>query len=568
MGPKLVELRPNQSHLDPNFNGYKLSLEKLPIIKEALHVSVDHVLPSNDQYSFLHAKLFGLHNHLTGDVFNDNDCVYFVDKNQCVQKASLDEFGGSIILTKVWEVPEFKEHRDGDYNFSLKFANKNLAVISNGAGMLYIIETGSRNGSSTWQCVFCDEVIGSEKQFIIQDVVYNEDKLHCLLFSVEQDTSTKKCTAGLHWVTLVQADNDKSWGAVALRELSSKGDLYYAYFEPNCNAIYAVSDNGCRFTVDSENPIKDEPQSDAANSKYKWSQTYEDITLKFELPKEYKKDDINIKIDFNEIDVSYEDVLLKGKLTHRINKDTTTWTVTNNILEINLNKAENGVMWSEVVEGDQTGQLSVDPNIVEEAHHKLGHLCNENEITETQDEQGPIFSRQQIEECDFEDDKLAFFERLDCVSHEVTHRANLGSHHVLLTVKLSEDLPPAMAIRYDVDACLWQPIGSNDNFSLNHEATLLAFGYVQASKQQKKFCSCAPDLNYSVICESTRHVFIYRQNKPIGNAELRNRTTGKRFGTIAQQQVVNVSEDEILGIFAANNVLFLLTENSILVLKL
>lgn len=71
-----------------------------------------------------------------------------------------------------------------------------------------------------------------------------------------------------------------------------------------------------------------------------------------------------------------------------------------------------------------------------------------------------------------------------------------------------------------------------------------------------------------MICESTRHVFIYRQNKPIGNAELRNRTTGKRFGTVAQQQVVNVSEDEILGMFAANNILFLLTENSILALKL
>lgn len=124
---------------------------------------------------------------------------------------------------------------------------------------------------------------------------------------------------------------------------------------------------------------------------------------------------------------------------------------------------------------------------------------------------------------------------------------------------------PAFVLRHDVDGCLWQPTGEGENFSLKHVGTLSAFGYVQASKQQKKFSTCSPNLNYSVICESTRHVFLYRQQKTISSGELRNRTTSKKIETVAQQQVITTPDDEILGVFASEQFLYLLFRNQLLI---
>jgi hypothetical protein len=47
---------------------------------------VDHVLPSDDQFSFLHVKVFGLHNHLYGDTWAKGD-VYYIDKRWRVHKS-------------------------------------------------------------------------------------------------------------------------------------------------------------------------------------------------------------------------------------------------------------------------------------------------------------------------------------------------------------------------------------------------------------------------------------------------------------------------------------------------
>lgn len=79
---------------------------------------------------------------------------------------------------------------------------------------------------------------------------------------------------------------------------------------------------------------------------------------------------------------------------------------------------------------------------------------------------------------------------------------------------------------------------------------------------------CPPNMNYAAICESSGHLFIYRQTKMISNSELRNRGTGRRINNIAQQQVINLSNDEVLGIYASNSNLFLLCEKSITILSL
>lgn len=75
-------------------------------------------------------------------------------------------------------------------------------------------------------------------------------------------------------------------------------------------------------------------------------------------------------------------------------------------------------------------------------------------------------------------------------------------------------------------------------------------------------------MEYAVICESSGHIFIYRQKKKVNSGELRNRSTGQRVRNIAEQQVLNITNDEILGIYAHNNYLFLLCKKYLLALKL
>lgn len=177
-------------------------------------------------------------------------------------------------------------------------------------------------------------------------------------------------------------------------------------------------------------------------------------------------------------------------------------------------------------------------------------------------------NNQELEECDFEENYCATFERLCAKTHKTTHKISLNSHKFCLVVQNEDNLPPAIALTHDVDACIWQPQIADNSFAMKHVGTLLAFGYIQASKQQRKFSVCAPDLGYSAVCEISRHIFIYRQNKPILNAQLRNRTTSKKIAAIAQQQVVNLDGSEVLGIYAGNSLLVVLNENYIYALKI
>lgn len=131
---------------------------------------------------------------------------------------------------------------------------------------------------------------------------------------------------------------------------------------------------------------------------------------------------------------------------------------------------------------------------------------------------------------------------------------------------------PALALRHDVDACIWQPytqLINSDTWPVKHQGTLMAFGYVQSSKQNRKFVTCPPNFTYAVACEATKHVFIY-QNSGIQDSQLRKRTGGiMKSIKVGQQHVFNIDKyGEVLGIHATNEYLFILTENSLLAISM
>lgn len=92
-------------------------------------------------------------------------------------------------------------------------------------------------------------------------------------------------------------------------------------------------------------------------------------------------------------------------------------------------------------------------------------------------------------------------------------------------------------------------------------------GYVQASKQDKKFMACAPNHSYSALCECLRRVFIYRQPTPLTTV-LYNRKEGRQVGQVAKQLVATLeTHDPILGFQATNERLFVLTTKVLFIIK-
>lgn len=102
---------------------------------------------------------------------------------------------------------------------------------------------------------------------------------------------------------------------------------------------------------------------------------------------------------------------------------------------------------------------------------------------------------------------------------------------------------------------------------MRHEGNLHAFGYVQASKQQRKFMDCCPYMDYAVITESYRHVFIYKSRYDSAGG-LRNRN-GPQV-VIGKQHLVTLDDDvgEVLGMVTAPNVIVLLTEHAVLYIQI
>lgn len=162
---------------------------------------------------------------------------------------------------------------------------------------------------------------------------------------------------------------------------------------------------------------------------------------------------------------------------------------------------------------------------------------------------------------------------MDAISHKITHKANLGSNNpVLFSLCLRAGSPLAFALRNDVDACVWlpciQPDATNETtMKMKHEGTLNALGYIQASKQQKKFMQCSPDMGYAIICESQRHIFVYKSSHDSASG-LKNRNSSSKI-SIGQQKLITMdSSDELLGIVCQNETTILLTQKHVLCLQI
>ena len=77
--------------------------------------------------------------------------------------------------------------------------------------------------------------------------------------------------------------------------------------------------------------------------------------------------------------------------------------------------------------------------------------------------------------------------------------------------------------------------------------------------------SAPPSCRYSVISDSSRHLYLYRQPESLAaETELRNRKSGQRVEKVARQQVVTLdTSSDILGLVAREMVVQVLTQDKV-----
>ncbi|XP_075233666.1 nudC domain-containing protein 1 isoform X3 [Lycorma delicatula] len=511
------ELRPNRHLIDDNFGGYFLSLTSIPSYNIKLECDIDQVYPSDEQYTYIHAKLFSLHNHLFHDLWSKNS-LFIIDTAWKVQKC--------------------------------------------------VLNSGVKYG---------EEVIGKEKPFLIFDCrcecIDSQRLLHTLLLHLElasEDTCTdtddkRRGVTYVEWITFVEESSGR-WSLQCVRQLKGKGLPDYLALEPGCKSIYIVNEFPFKFVTDTENPIEiiEEKGKEVKkkNKIYIWKQNSEEIKVWFTLEKGSIKQNVNVLVNGLKFSVELKGiVLLKGILFHHIDNDLTTWTLEETRLNVILQKHEQGLMWKEFLVDNNDGEEILDESSVQEAHEHLSHLCCDTVVEGSETcSSTPTFNMEQLEDCDNYGESL-LLSRMDIISHTVTHQYTLTGHQWLFSLKLGVDNAPALCVRHDVHGCLWQPEPLKDSaeWTCTHLCTFPAFGYVHASKQNRKFLLCATDTSYTVICEANNHIYIYNKNAN----KLRNRRPGGNERTqVGKLNCIKMeTSDPILGAFSTVSYLFILTKN-------
>lgn len=411
MSPTLVDLRPDRQLLDHNFEGYKLNLQSLPHHSYDLESRVERLYPDEEQCSYPHAELFLLHNHLVLDFWDYSFNYYYIDNNRIVRHISFESTSNTFHSRVVYDVPITVEQKSGHFNPCLSFPSSQLAVISDGTGYLHILNTGPRNRSvcsPTWEAVNTYLVLGDDKYFEIVDSRLQEKSdtlvLHCLLKSIEHNYVHYKTV--LSWIAYSYKDG--AWIQTSLKKMEGKGILHYAALETKCGALYIASDNGFELTEDSEKPeLLQDIDGGYVPRKllYTWHQAFGDLCITLKLEPNFNRELFQCQVGRRTLKVSYAGRdIINSRLLHKVDHELTTWRILEDgQVDILITKSLDN-NWEDLLEFmDENGEEIMDPEMMEEFHGRLAHLCSEEEVTA--DHPLPCLPTQQVEECDAPSDE-------------------------------------------------------------------------------------------------------------------------------------------------------------------
>lgn len=639
---KWFDLKPDRDLLDSNFDGYKLSLEniaKYSINLEQPNYNLIDICHHNEAKSgskpllYQHIKLFGFHNHLFQNEFlnidinyksTDFKSLYYFDAEWSLVKIEFNDHKRYLRKTNLKLEKNLTTFYNERVNITMKFIDRNLALLNDGCETIYLCEllphsTNGTNGSNgnangnhektnefveeKWKILFkynleqhnCINSVIKDAT-LVKNKTANNSSLNIILMNIQEQKEENNYNTMINYLKFENGNEDVgNWSFKLIKRINCYQTVPdYVNLIRNEDYLVIAGSSLIKFVGEDNdeakskvNTMKEEPKQQL----YEWNESGSEVNVFIDLnEKNVSKDDINVNIHENELEVVYKsNMYLKDTFYSSVLKADSIWQLdsTKGIIEITLEKKQTPLMWSYLFKGgDKFGKYKLTETAkaaatsITQATELAGEAVNEKKIFNLNqdleecdgvlnDEQGQQANADLIEaaieanqETLITNEDFQMLMYLNLNTNKCVARSYINNNKYLFQLQVNSNKMPALCLRYDVDGILWQPEVVANKY-LTHLHTFLAFGYVQASKQNAKFQLASPSYSYAVICDTIKHIYIYKQKCEHTETQLRNRKSGKTITHLAKQYVVTLdnTDKEIMGIYCSNEYIVILMEN-------
>lgn len=516
MNTTVDTMKVEKSLMNPDFEGYKLSLENIATFVKKLPESLKPHSPSDEQYSYTHGKVFAAHNVLLQDPFNED--IYLIgDRGNKIYRIEdkCDE-GASADLVEVWNGPSFDDcpdPREDVYNANLTFPGSQYAVYSDGRGQLCIFDIKARD---SWSIVFQGEICGPAKSFTNVSARLSDDGkiLHILVQYVEEKSKVEDLDPSIfspsngdaagpgssnflnivEWIefdcgnlnqakkteTETQTQNAVSSKFERLRRYAFLGEIEYLELVQSGILCFG-EDKSFQLLYDSEGlekngeaKVEEEKSSPPETPPpFYWLQGVEDMAVWVMLPKDIHKKEIKVSLKPSQMSIKIKnETVLDGKLWGVIDSDSMTWTIDTkkNKLEVTFCKANDnrnsGMIWQRFLADKELtdGEEVMHADMVEKIHQELSHLTTNDPNANSIKENSQVYNNQELESCDDNSTITRAYMYINDDDPTKPKKVNVGDRQVLFistAAGLKERAGNGLrqlCLRHDVDGLVWQPV--------------------------------------------------------------------------------------------------------------
>ncbi|CEF62683.1 CS domain and HSP20-like chaperone domain-containing protein [Strongyloides ratti] len=543
----LVELNPDPTLIDREFESYRLAFSNYKISYTSLPNSILNCQRNSQLYSFLHLRLYADQNNIFLDTFAPCIKIYTVLTDGSIYSLEYDEDTSKFINCRRvfehflkednegWEIPKddnedyYRKHQELDnYPFSLFVVSEEYVVASNGKTDIFVF----KKDECKWDVVYHEAL--SRNLIIVDSRMDGSNNLHLLTKTIIEKSECPYTFEGmsahlcsLKWIKLTM--EDESWIKSGEKVIYAPGNVELCTFDYDFESVIIQSTME-PFIKYVENKYTEQMEYLDGKEIYTWKQDKSKIFMEFSLPVSLNNDDVVVNFTKNSINVlvkgenifneTLENDIVQSSVTHRVS-DTTVYIEFNKVVEED---------WSELIEKSKSDNDTTTPlvNVTED----LNSFNLDNNA---------IFTKR--EECDDERLENTFIYWVDYESEEIKYQSSLITDMPLFSQKFSPSTPTSICLREDVDGIIWSFPGKKTGKSIFHKSTFNALGYIQASKSRRKYTISSPLCSYVAIVEALKNIHVYWRSEQLSGEGLVNRKSGQRISKIAKQNVICLTKE-------------------------
>lgn len=258
------------------------------------------------------------------------------------------------------------------YNPSIGFTRNGIVAISDGGEKLDILIGDTRENMEVF-------TVNTITPGIIMNVQYvqKDSRVVVTICAIANDGPKKYTQLTLLSYNLQYVENKvKHVYYINKQVLKVQGTIDYAYMEENGNYLHSICQDNISFDkgdLQKTEIIVEESNTDSQIKipKYYWSQDEDSLTVWVKISKQHSIKQLKINVKPLEMSVEIgNEILIQGECQHRLEENMATWRCKEDTLQIDLNKHENGLMWSELIKGDTGGECLPNETLAAEIHER------------------------------------------------------------------------------------------------------------------------------------------------------------------------------------------------------